>query len=118
MDDLQWVCKKRQKGCDKDVSVRLNKQHNSIATAFTFRNKCHLQFTKNLLVVFAVKGSRIYFKQEGRNYGYKLSEQHGSLNPSYVFKSEIDLRDFIGDHDLLYDDELRLNYIEKESEEK
>ncbi len=118
MNDLMWVCKKRQKGCDEDVSVRLNKSHKCVATAFTFRNKCHLQFTKNLLVVFAVKGNRIYFKQETGKYGYKLSETKGSVKPAFVFKSEIDLSEFIGDYELKYDDDLCLSFIEKESEEK
>ena len=117
MDDLMWIKRKRIGSHTSDVTVTINnsKSHKRPSTAFCFRNKCYLQFTKNGILTLAVSENRIYFKQDVEGVGYKLSVR--SNTNSCEFKIAMPLYDFVGDYELLYDRDRQLNYIEKKNNE-
>ncbi len=117
MEELKWIKRRRIGSSASSVTVTVNKSksHKNPSAVFAFRNNCHLQFTRNGIVTFAVTKNRIYFKQDVEGVGYRLYERTRASN-TYEFKVAMPLYEFIGDYDLLYDKEMKLSYIEKHND--
>ena len=72
--ELEWNTK--NKSCYRyhkgDVVItQVNDSNHS--TSIRFLNNSWKRITKNQHIVFAIKDSKLYFKQEEPRYGYKLS---------------------------------------------
>ncbi len=113
MDNLIWVGKENcNKSNGSDVTLSMNKNGtNKKQTHFRFRNSCFLRFTKSGYVEFAVTGSRIYFKESTRKIGYQLTNKSKDMK-ACSFKTGKNLSKHIGDYELLWDDNVKLNYID------
>ena len=113
MDNLIWVGKENtNRGNKADVTISMNKNGaNKIQTHLRFRNNCFLRFTKNNYVVFAVTGARMYFKESNQKQGYQLTCKSKD-GKSCSFKTGNDLSNHIGDYELLWDSNAKLNYID------
>ena len=113
MTELIWTTKSNSKNSSEaDVSISINKNGNNKSQfSFRFRNNSFLRFTKNEFVEFAVTGARIYFRESNVKEGFKLSTKTQN-NKNCGFKTVKDLNKFIGDYELLWDSQLRLNYID------
>lgn len=116
MDNLEWVTKKHpqtHKGNSADVviwAVQCDTAKNGIATEVAFRNSCQYKITNNGFVVFAKENDRIYFKGSNEVEGFRLTYMN-------TFKVYADLRKFVGDYSLLFDESMSLYYIDSNQRE-
>lgn len=119
MSDLTWITKRSGVG-ERDVTISIVKSshsNNGVCSAFRFRNNSYLRITKNDFIEFAVTDSRIYFRESNNKDGFKLtSKSNNDKNAS--LKTVVDLSQYIGDYDLMWDKELQLNYIKLKEEVK
>lgn len=113
MTDLVWVTKTNSGIFNKaDVSISTNKNgDNRKQYALRFRNNCFLRFTKNEFMEFALTGTRIYFRESNEKNGFKLGTTSVD-GKSKTVKTVLNLDKFIGDYELLWDSQARLNYID------
>jgi flagellar hook assembly protein FlgD len=110
---LTWIGKTVGKVPSKnEVSVTLNKNgENKFMTAFRFRNNAHLRITKTGFIEYALTSNRIYFRESTERIGYSVTSK--STDGKNVSIKTNRLNDkFIGDYDLLWDGEEKLNYID------
>lgn len=119
MSDLTWITKRSGVG-ESDVTISIVKSshsNNGVCSTFRFRNNSYLRITKNDFIEFAVTDSRIYFRESNNKDGFKLtSKSNHDKNAS--LKTVVDLSQYIGDYDLMWDKELQLNYIKLKEEIK
>ena len=113
MNNLIWIGKENSnRGISTDVSISMNKNgKNKMQTHFRFRNNCFLRFTKNNYVEFAVTGARIYFRESNQKNGYRLTCKSKD-GKACSFKTGKDLSKIVGDYELLWDGNEKLNYID------
>ena len=113
MDELIWLGKKRNNDSKADVTITVHKPKSSGSkqSAIRFRRKSHLRITKNLYFEFAITNNRIYFRESTPNAGYKLCDESNEGN-SLGAKITIDFTPLVGDYELLWDDNMKLNYID------
>lgn len=76
--ELNWIKKTKIRVATKgyaDVTINVSHDNgkNKDVTCITFRNNSHLKITKNEHIVIAIDGTRLYFKQDNPEDGYKLS---------------------------------------------
>lgn len=111
MTDLIWIKKTTNRNLSNpDVSITINKNgKNRDQHCLRFRNNCFLRFSKNDFVEFAATGTRIYFRESNPKDGYKLTSHS---NGCCGFKTIYNLSKFLGDYELLWDSETKLNYID------
>ena len=110
---LTWIGKTVGKVPSKnEVSVTLNKNGEcKFMTAFRFRNNAHLRITKTGFIEYALSSDRIYFRESTERVGYAVTSK--STDGKNVSIKTNRLNDkFIGDYDLLWDNEEKLNYID------
>ena len=111
-DDLMWVTKSNSAGVRADVSITKCKNgENKPQYTMTFRNNSYLRFSKNDFIEFAVTGTRVYFRQSNERDGFKLGTATKD-NKSKRFKTSLVMDKFIGDYELLWDSQAKLNYID------
>ena len=113
MNNLIWIGKENSnRGISTDVSISMNKNgKNKMQAHFRFRNNCFLRFTKNNYVEFAVTGARIYFRESNQKNGYRLTCKSKD-GKACSFKTGKDLSKIVGDYELLWDCNEKLNYID------
>ena len=113
MENLFWIQKNNSTTTKTDVSInRLkNRKCGSPVSSIRFRNKSYLRVTKNYYIEFAICENKIFFRESNGRNGFKLTD--GSCQGSNLgAKITIDLTDFVGDYELLWDEKLKLNYID------
>ena len=117
---MNWVGKSKNRGINDvgEVFIRVvNDDRHS--TQISFKKKSYLKITRNLHIVFAIDGTRLYFREASQYEGWKLndggSKRKGSnsaftikVNPQALPVSKIET----GAYNLELDEDLMLWYID------
>lgn len=114
---FNWLGKQRNRNnCNADISISLHKRANGQkhdAIGLTFRNGCGEKFGSTIQV--AVYKNRVMFRTAEDGICMQRNKAVQSNN-IYARFSDVngELKNFIGDYELKYDDFYELYYIEKE----
>lgn len=95
----------RNRGCEKDVSIRVVNSNGKYKTAIYFYNDSHRKITHGERIIVGISTDRIFFKDALK--GYKLSKS-GSR---YRVIIPAVLRDMEGDYNLQYHAQEELYFI-------
>ena len=114
-EKLSFITKKKNFS-QTDVSLSVVGQK-EMAVSITLRNCVDRNISSTAHLVVAISGERLYFKEETKEIGYKISSC-SSKNTRVVSIKDDALIDFVithsGDYKLLYDRELKLFYVDTE----
>ena len=78
MEELNWLGKCRSYGgkkidCDVILSTSYDSSKKKETSVISFRNRSHAKITQKEHMVFAVLGTKLYFKEASVREGYKLT---------------------------------------------
>ena len=113
---MEWIEKERSYNTSKfdgEVILSLLKRGRKTITGFKFRKNstCKIVKSDSFAIVVAKDGSRIYFKEESSNRGFKVRYQGKDIRYCYIPKKLVDESE-IGEYNLMFDKENMLVYIE------
>lgn len=116
---MEWITKQyyRRRNCLHDVNVSVNgnnKDKHGYRTSFAFRNNCHKKVSINDYIVIGFTGTRVYFKNAPKETGFHLFSRNKDGGTVYRVAITGKYDGFIGDYDLLFDNENGLWYIDSE----
>lgn len=123
---LNFITKKRTRTSedDLDVSIKVTnskEERKRDSVQFTFRNNCFRAISETGFVVVAIEGTRLYFKGETKELGFKLTKSTKETNRFTRIK-DIDLTKWVkdrqGEYPLLFDKEHHLFFIETKEAKK
>lgn len=123
---LNFITKKRTRTSenDLDVSIKITnskEERKRNYVQFAFRNNCAKAISETDYIVVAIEGTRLYFKGETKELGFKLTK---STKESNRFTRILDkdltkwAKDKQGEYPLLFDKEHHLFFIETKETKK
>lgn len=124
--ELNFITKKRARTSenDLDVSIKITnskEERKRNYVQFAFRNNCAKAISETDYIVVAIEGTRLYFKGETKELGFKLTK---STKESNRFTRILDkdltkwAKDKQGEYPLLFDKEHHLFFIETKETKK
>lgn len=125
MEQLNFIGKDFGRGYvgSKDILINYSYQTktNGETAYFTFRNNCQMKICPTTsCVMYAVSGTRIYFKEADVNHGYKIGTNKSDKSNNFYMslkgsKNRVALdfaREHMGEYDLTFDSSVGLWMIE------
>lgn len=109
---MNWITKKStNKSTNADMMISAHKGKNCMIYRFGFYNFSYKRLRGQYIMLAKYK-NRIYFKATDENTGFKLSD-YNKNHSNCCFKARVkEMNDFIGEHELLFDDSEKLWYVE------
>lgn len=118
--ELNFITKKKNRTStdDFDVSIKITnskEERKRSYVQFAFRNNCAKVISETDYIVVAIEGTRLYFKGETKELGFKLTK---STKESNCFTRILDkdltkwAKDKQGEYPLFFDKEHHLFYVE------
>lgn len=124
--ELNFITKKRNVTStnDLDVSIKITnpkEKRKREYVQFAFRNNCAKAISETDYIVVAIEGTRLYFKGETKELGFKLTKSTKESN-RFTRISDKDLtkwaKDKRGEYHLFFDREHHLFYVETKEAKK
>lgn len=124
--ELNFITKKKNRTGknDLDVSVKITnskEERKRNYVQFAFRNNCFRAISETGFIVVAIEGTRLYFKGETKELGFKLTKSTKEANRFTRILDE-DLTNWVkdrqGEYPLLFDKEHHLFFIETKEAKK
>ena len=122
--ELNFITKKRTRTGtnDLDISIKVVTARNKgNYVQFAFRNNCAKAISDTGFVVVAIEGTRLYFKSETKELGFKLTKSTKATNQFTRIKDDNLakwVKDRQGEYPLLFDKEHHLFFIETQEAKK
>lgn len=123
---LNFITKKKNRTGkdDLDVSIKITnskEERKRNCVQFAFRNNCVKAISDTGFVVVAIEGTRLYFKGETKELGFKLTKSTKESN-RFTRISDENLMKWVkdrqGEYPLLFDKDHHLFFIETKEAKK
>lgn len=123
---LNFITKRKVRASvnDLDVSIKVltrKEPRRAASLQFIFRNNSFRAISETGYIVVAIEGTRLYFKGETKEFGFKLS-QHSKETNRYCRIQDMSLTDWAqykqGEYPLRFDREHHLFFIETKEAKK
>lgn len=118
---LNWVGKKRthrtlDTAGDVTLAISQDNTKNKRTSVIAFKHRSYSKITSTGYMVFAVVGTRLYFKSDTSSVGYKLSTFNKDKSSCHVkvdyASLPLDVKLEVGNYNLEWDRNLGLYYID------
>lgn len=124
--ELNFITKKKNRTStnDLDVSIKITnskEERRRSCVQFAFRNNCARAISETDYIVVAIEGTRLYFKGETKELGFKLTKSTKETNRFTRIKDDHLTKwakDKQGEYPLLFDKEHHLFFIETKEVKK